>query len=77
MSTLTPDQALEALKRIRAEFDAFIVSDGAATEADTRAKLVDRVLKEVCGWAESAISREPHVESGYIDYRRRRTTTAA
>ena len=36
------------------------------SEADTRAKVVDKILCEVCGWPEAAITREE--QSGFIDY---------
>jgi hypothetical protein len=49
MPTLSPDEALEHLRGIRADFNALVASHGKASEADTRVKLVDRVLKEVCG----------------------------
>ncbi len=41
---------------------------GNVSEADTRAKLIDAILKDVCGWPETAISREDHVDRGYTDY---------
>ena len=31
-------------------------------------KIIDRILKEVCLWPESDISREDHTDRGYIDY---------
>jgi AAA ATPase domain len=62
------DVALQRLKEIIQEFSSFLSQKGKASEADTRVKLVDRVLKEVCGWPEGNLSREDHVESGYTDY---------
>ncbi|QLA20116.1 ATP-binding protein [Desulfolutivibrio sulfoxidireducens] len=38
-------------------------------EADTRAKIIDRILKQCLNWKESNISRENHVTDGYIDYK--------
>lgn len=40
------------------------------SETDTRCKVIDFVLKEILGWQESSIKREPHVEESgrYIDY---------
>jgi predicted type IV restriction endonuclease len=64
----SPDAALEALKEIIKDFSDFIADKGAASEADTRVKLIDRILVQVCGWPEEAITREEHVESGFIDY---------
>lgn len=63
-----PDDALNALREITKEFATFVAGKGGASEADTRAKLIDRILVEVCGWPEYAIAREEHVHSGFIDY---------
>ena len=66
--TNDPDAAFAALRRTRAEFGQFLVETPEPTEADTRANLIDRILTEVCAWPSDMIRREPHVESGYIDY---------
>lgn len=63
-----PDIALDTLKGIINEFKTFVAGRGSASESDTRAKLIDRILVQVCGWPEGAIAREEHVDSGYIDY---------
>lgn len=63
-----PDTSLSALDAIIAEFNAFVAEHGAASEADTRVKFIDRVLKEVCGWPETELSREDYSESGFSDY---------
>ena len=65
---LEPDDAVKVLKAAIAEFAAFCSNRGGASETDTRIKLIDRVLKDVLGWPEPSISREDHVDSGYIDY---------
>ncbi len=65
------DEALERLNAITADFSVFVAGKGGTSEADTRVKLIDRILKEVCFWPESAISREDHVQSGYTDYQLR------
>ncbi len=62
------DDSLEALRNIMADFTAFCAAHGAVSEADTRAKVIDRVLREVCHWPEADITREDHVDRGYIDY---------
>ena len=62
------DKALEHLNTIAEEFSSFLKAAGKISEADTRVKLIDRVLKEVCQWPESELSREDNVESGYSDY---------
>jgi hypothetical protein len=66
------DQALQRFRSIIASFSAFLIRKGGASEADTRIKLIDRILKEVCFWPESEISREDHVHSGYTDYQLKR-----
>jgi len=63
-----PDFSLAALKRIIEEFAAFVANKGSVSESDTRVKLVDRVLVQVLGWPEEVITREEHVDSGFIDY---------
>jgi hypothetical protein len=63
-----PDLALDSLRAIVKEFAAFVAEKGAASEADTRVKLIDRILVQVCGWPEESLTREQHVESGFIDY---------
>jgi hypothetical protein len=64
----TADLALSRLVQIADEFRNFISANGKVSESDTRVKIVDRVLKEVCLWPESEISREDHVDSGFTDY---------
>jgi predicted type IV restriction endonuclease len=63
-----PTEALTRLKEIRTAFAAFCNAQGGVTEADTRAKVIDRVLVEICGWPESEVAREEHTERGYMDY---------
>ena len=64
----SPDQALQQLKRINQQFATFCTGRGTVSEADTRVKLIDKILTEVCLWPEGSISREDNVHSGYIDY---------
>jgi hypothetical protein len=61
-----PDTALDALRGIIQEFRTFVAGRGSVSESDTRAKLVDRILVQVCGWPEDAMAREEHVDSGFI-----------
>jgi hypothetical protein len=63
-----PDAALVALNAIIREFARFIRTRGGASQTDTRVKMIDRILTEVLGWPEGDLSREDHVESGFIDY---------
>jgi len=62
------DTAFENLKLIQTEFKDFCEKHGEASEADTRVKLIDRILLDVCGIPESNIKREWHSDSGYSDY---------
>lgn len=66
--TLTADDAYARLKDITEQFKEFVSQKGRVSEADTRVKFIDRVLKEVCCWPEPALSREDHVNVGYSDY---------
>lgn len=69
MDSPNADSAQEELRAIRTEFAAFCAARGFVTEADTRVKIIDRVLTKVCGWPELAISREEHISAhGYMDY---------
>jgi hypothetical protein len=63
-----PDVALQRLGRIKEDFAAFCAARGSVSEADTRAKLIDKLLTEVCCWPEGAIAREEGVDRGFIDY---------
>ena len=63
-----PDAGINALRELSAEFAAFRVARGRVSETDTRAKVIDRILKEVLQWPEDALSREDHVHSGFVDY---------
>jgi hypothetical protein len=65
---LTPDAALEALRGLISEFRAFCCDHGNVTEADTRAKVIDAVLRDVLGWPESGIEREASSQDGFMDY---------
>jgi hypothetical protein len=65
---LTADDGLAKLRAIRTEFSEFCVTAGRVSEADTRSKLIDKVLIDVLGWPEGSIRREEHNQSGYLDY---------
>lgn len=65
---IDPDIALKILGEIYTDFGDFCKNRGQVTESDTRAKIIDRIIKEVLGWPESSIEREPPVHHGYIDY---------
>lgn len=59
------DNALENLNRLLIKYKE--IPD--FSESDTRCKIIDIILKECLGWTEEDIVREPHVDSGFIDYK--------
>ena len=61
---VTPDSALAKLRQIKWEFREFCKRHGSVSESDTRAKVIDEVLRSVLNWPEANITREFHVESG-------------
>lgn len=63
-----PDDGFQTLESIYSEFKDFCAKRGQTSEADTRVKIIDRILKEVLGWTEGVIERENPVHKGYIDY---------
>jgi hypothetical protein len=65
---IDPDKGFEALSEIYTSFGQFCKMRGQVTEADTRAKVIDRILKEALGWPEDAFAREIPVHEGYLDY---------
>jgi hypothetical protein len=62
------DRAYLQFKKILEQQKLFRDSDPKLSEADTRAKLIDPLFREVLGWAESEITREQPVDTGYSDY---------
>jgi GTPase SAR1 family protein len=60
-----PDEGFQNFKKLCAEYATRLET---FNEAETRAKVIDRILKECLGWDEASINRENHVDSGYIDY---------
>lgn len=65
---IDPDQGLGVLSEIYTTFGDFCQKRGQVTEADTRVKVIDRIVKEVLDWPEQAIRREDNIKRGYIDY---------
>lgn len=63
-----PDAALEKLSEIYDDFRDFCSKRGQVTEADTRAQIIDRILKEVLCWPSDVLGREDPVHKGFIDY---------
>jgi hypothetical protein len=60
------DTVLEKWQELVPVFMTF--QDTPLSETDGRCKITDPLLKEVLQWEESLIIREPHVDSGFIDY---------
>ena len=65
---MNADEGLEAYRAVLDGFAGFVADRGRASEADTRVKVIDRVLVDVLGWPERDIAREYAVSIGYIDY---------
>ena len=63
-----PDDALATLNQAKNDFREFCESKGNVSEADTRAKIIDKILTGVLGWPEQTIQRERHIHEGYLDY---------
>lgn len=62
------DSGPEIFSEISSRTGAFKAERGRVSEADTRVKVVDRILTDVLQWPEDCLIREDHVESGFIDY---------
>jgi GTPase SAR1 family protein len=60
------DAAFERFRTLHAEVAAYINS--IETEADTRLKVINRVLVEVLGWPYAELMTEEHADGGYADY---------
>lgn len=64
--TYSIDAAFERLNALESELRAGLKAG--QNEANTRLKVLDRILFEVLGWKHEPVLVEPHTESGYIDY---------
>jgi len=62
------DTSLKALEQIYSDFASFCKDRGKVSEADTRAKIIDRILADVLYWPEADLIREENVNEGFIDY---------
>jgi hypothetical protein len=68
MRPTTADESLEALNAAQEELRGWQAAN--LNEADTRAKVLDRIFRDILGWDESAIRRETRTVDGeYLDYR--------
>lgn len=59
-------KALKAFQRHIKEMTSF--QNEALSETDSRSKIIDPFLKDILQWEEENITREPHINAGYIDY---------
>lgn len=64
---MTIDQSKNNFRNFISDYERLKNSD--ISEADTRSKVIDKILIEVLGWEEKDITRESHVDSGYFDYK--------
>jgi KaiC/GvpD/RAD55 family RecA-like ATPase len=62
MSSLDIDKGFECFKQLVSNQSTLL------SEADSRAKIIDPIFKECLGWDEKDITREEHVNQGFIDY---------
>jgi hypothetical protein len=60
------DPAFDRLQMLEPELKAALAAR--PNEADTRLKVLDRILFEVLEWKRDAVFAEPPTDSGYIDY---------
>jgi hypothetical protein len=60
------EQSLDRLLKLESAINAALGGD--PNESDTRLKVLDRFLFEVCDWKREAVFTEPPTPSGYIDY---------
>jgi hypothetical protein len=62
------DPAYILFKKLLEDGALFRQNDPQLSEADTRAKLIDPVFRDVLGWAEPEIRREKPANGGFADY---------
>ncbi|MDO9117567.1 MAG: hypothetical protein Q7U39_06395 [Nitrospira sp.] len=78
MSVLTIDQCHAALDALLLRYSKLLLSD--ANEAETRLKVIDKVLKEVLGWHEEDLTVEERCSEDsktvFADYIVRTATTS-
>lgn len=60
------DHAFSEMTELMAEMAA--ATDADVNEADTRLRIIDRLLMNVLGWPSQQVRAEAHTESGYMDY---------
>ena len=63
---ISSEEAYEVFQNLRTMYDNHNFTD--QSEADTRCKLIDAILIDCLGWVENDIRREPHLDTGFVDY---------
>jgi hypothetical protein len=64
-TNLRYEDGVAALEEIEDEIRSY---KSKLSEADTRCKIIDKILINCLGWREKDLRREEHVNEGYIDY---------
>src|SRR5579864_1193987 len=62
----TSEEAFQAFLALKGDLPKYDLSG--QTEADTRARLITRLLTDVLDWQPEQINREEHAHPGYMDY---------
>jgi predicted type IV restriction endonuclease len=60
------DKRYAAFQGLKLELQDSLIEG--TSEADTRLRVLDRILFEIMGWKHEAVTVEPPTQSGYIDY---------
>jgi predicted type IV restriction endonuclease len=60
------EECFEALRQLKNDLPKYPLES--QTEADTRARLIDRLLSEVLDWPPENVRRGEHAHPGYMDY---------
>jgi predicted type IV restriction endonuclease len=60
------EECYQAFLRVKGDLHKYSLEK--QTEADTRARLIDRILAEVLDWPPESILREEHAHPGFMDY---------
>jgi len=60
------DNALQGFQKNKKELVDF--QNQKLSETDSRSKIIDPLLIKILQWKEESITREPHINAGYMDY---------
>ena len=62
----TSEECFESFLKLKAESAQYDMDF--QTEADTRARIISRILHDVLDWPQQNVKREPYANPGYMDY---------